>query len=215
MRAVIPYKKKNAKSRLSPVFSLEEREELVELMLKDVYYTLSTAGIEDIDILTTPNSDITSELDANIIENENDLNSAINSYLFSLNEPVMIVMADLPLITPTQIMDIMENDADILIVPGKGGGTNILKIKNPVGFHVKYYGSSYNTHCSIAQQLARTVEVYDSFRASTDIDEPSDLVELMIHGTGLAKEYINNKFITSPGKGRVAILADTCKIVSE
>jgi 2-phospho-L-lactate guanylyltransferase len=52
MRAVIPYKKACAKSRLSPVLSPKEREEFVELMLNQVIDSLKEAGIEAIDILS-------------------------------------------------------------------------------------------------------------------------------------------------------------------
>lgn len=109
MRAVIPYKKENAKSRLSSVLDLHEREEFVELMLKDVFNTLRSAGIENIDVLTTSRASIAPDLDVGIIENEKGLNEAINQYLASIDEPVLIAMADLPLLAPCQVMDITEN----------------------------------------------------------------------------------------------------------
>ncbi|HWR25695.1 MAG TPA: 2-phospho-L-lactate guanylyltransferase, partial [Methanosarcina sp.] len=52
MKAVIPYKKVCAKSRLSPVLSPKDREEFVELMLNHVINSLKEAGIETIDILS-------------------------------------------------------------------------------------------------------------------------------------------------------------------
>ncbi|AEH61444.1 2-phospho-L-lactate guanylyltransferase CofC [Methanosalsum zhilinae DSM 4017] len=215
MRAVIPYKKENAKSRLSSVLDLHEREEFVELMLKDVFNTLRSAGIENIDVLTTSRASIAPDLDVGIIENEKGLNEAINQYLASIDEPVLIAMADLPLLAPCQVMDITEKQTDVVIVPGKGGGTNIIRIMQPSRFHVKYYGSSFLNHYAIAQECGMSVHVYDSFRASTDIDEPQDLVELLVHGSGLAKEYIKERFSMRSGKGRVAILSDTCRIASE
>ncbi|MGD9780498.1 MAG: 2-phospho-L-lactate guanylyltransferase, partial [Methanomethylovorans sp.] len=45
MRAVIPYKQENAKSRLAPVLTLKEREQFVELMLRDVVCSLREAGV--------------------------------------------------------------------------------------------------------------------------------------------------------------------------
>jgi 2-phospho-L-lactate guanylyltransferase len=44
---------------------------------------------------------------------------------------------------------------------------------------------------------------YDSFLASTDIDEPQDIVELILHGDGLAWEYAKQNFSKSSGRGRV------------
>ncbi|NYT19805.1 MAG: 2-phospho-L-lactate guanylyltransferase, partial [Methanosarcinales archaeon] len=40
---------------------------------------------------------------------------------------------------------------------------------------------------------------------STDIDEPHDLVELLLYGDGLAKEYVEKRFCAETGKGRVKI----------
>ena len=205
MRAVIPYKKENAKSRLSSVLTLAEREEFVELMLKDVISALSKAKVDNIDILTTSANGVADDIKANVIENKAGLNEALNEYLAGINEPVMIIMADLPLINSHHIHDITTMDKDITIVPGKGGGTNILHIKEPAQFQVRYYGSSFKTHCDVAKDTSKSIYSYDSFLASNDIDEPQDIVELLLHGHGLAKEYIENKFDIDASKGRIKV----------
>ena len=205
MRAVIPYKKENAKSRLSPVLTLGEREEFVELMLKDVLNTLSNAGVDKIDILTTSIYGVADDIETNVIVSELGLNEVLNKYLTKISEPVLIIMADLPLVTTRHINEITNSDADVAIVPGKGGGTNILYIKEPAKFHVKYYGSSFRSHCNIAKEMSQSVYVYDSFLASIDIDEPQDLVELLLHGHGMAKDYIKQKFGIDISKGRVKL----------
>ena len=205
MRAVIPYKKENAKSRLSPVLTLGEREEFVEFMLKDVLNTLSKADVNKIDILTTSIYGVSDDIETNVIVSELGLNEVLNKYLSKISEPVMIIMADLPLVTTQHINEIINSDAGVTIVPGKGGGTNILYIKEPAKFHVKYYGSSFRTHCDIANNMSQSVYVYDSFLASIDIDEPQDLVELLLHGHGMAKDYIKQKFGINVSKGRVKL----------
>ncbi len=205
MRAVIPYKKENAKSRLSPVLTLGEREEFVEFMLKDVLNALSKADINKIDILTTSIYGVSDDIETNVIVSELGLNEVLNKYLSKISEPVMIIMADLPLVTTQHINEIINSDAGVTIVPGKGGGTNILYIKEPAKFHVKYYGSSFRTHCDIANNMSQSVYVYDSFLASIDIDEPQDLVELLLHGHGMAKDYIKQKFGIEVSKGRVKL----------
>lgn len=205
MRAVIPYKKENAKSRLSPVLTLGEREEFVELMLKDVISVLSEAGVDKIDILTTSIFGVADDIETNVIVSELGLNEVLNEYLSKISEPVMIIMADLPLVTTQHIDDIINSDADVTIVPGKGGGTNILYIKEPAKFHVKYYGSSFRTHCDIVNNMSQSVYVYDSFLASIDIDEPQDIVELLLHGDGMAKDYIEQKFGIEVSEGRVKL----------
>ncbi len=206
MRAVIPYKKAGAKSRLSPVLSLEEREEFVELMLNQVIDSLREAGIEKIDVLSPSAYGLEDMTKARVLLDEDDLNEALNRYLADSEEPVLIVMADLPLLSPVHIKGITSTEKDVCIVPGKGGGTNALFIRNPSRYRVKYYGSSFLTHCSIATDTGQNFEIYDSFLAGTDIDEPEDLVELLIHGKGPAKEYISRKFRLEVSRGRVGLV---------
>ena len=205
MKAVIPYKKSHAKSRLSPVLSQVEREELIELMLDQVIVSIKEAGIENIDILSPSMHGLENIRGSRIYLDKRDLNGALNSYLEHSEEPVLIVMADLPLLSPDHVKEITSTKKDICIVPGKGGGTNILFIRNPSSYRVRYYGSSFLTHCSIAAESGQSVEVYDSFLASIDIDEPEDLVELLIHGRGAAKDYISHKFRLEISRGRVGL----------
>jgi 2-phospho-L-lactate guanylyltransferase len=205
MKAVIPYKKSSAKSRLSPVLSQEEREEFVEIMLNQVIDSLKEAGIEKIEILSPSMYGLENTQKARVILDKNDLNEALNKYLEQAEEPVLIAMADLPLLSPDHIIEISSTKEDVCIVPGKGGGTNVLFIKNPSLYRVRYYGSSFLTHCSIAAESGQRVEIYDSFLAGTDIDEPEDLVELLIHGKGPAKNYISKKFRLDISRGRVGL----------
>lgn len=205
MRALIPYKKENAKSRLSPSMNLEEREEFVEFMLRDVVNTLCGAGIENIDILTPSEKGVSEDIKANIVFSELGLNDAINEYLKVTDEAVLIIMADLPLVKSHHIQEITSNDSDIVIAPGKGGGTNILFINDPSEFYVKYHGSSFLTHCQIAEERSHTLHIYDSLMTGTDIDEPQDLVEVLIHGRGFSREYIENKFAAQLTNGRVKL----------
>jgi len=206
MRAVIPYKKTGAKSRLSPVLSLEEREEFVEIMLNRVISSLKEAGIEKIDILSTSSYGLEDMEKARVLIDENDLNEALNLYLEQAGEPVLVAMADLPLLSPKHIKEISSTEKDVCIVPGKGGGTNVLFIRNPSLYQVKYYGSSFLTHCSLATEACQSLEIYDSFLAGTDIDEPEDLVELLIHGKGASKAYIDSKFRFEVSRGRVRLI---------
>ncbi|WP_340818926.1 2-phospho-L-lactate guanylyltransferase [Methanolobus sp. WCC4] len=205
MKALIPYKKKNAKSRLSPALTLEERESFVELMLRDVVSSLQEAGVKEIDILTTPDNGVPKDINVNVVLNEHDLNEAINEYLSHEKEPIFIIMADLPLVRAEHVKDICSRPEDVVIVPGKGGGTNVIFIKDPSNYHVKYYGSSFLNHCNIAKDRGCSVYIYDSFLLSTDIDEPHDLVEIMLHGHGRSKEYVLDRFDMETGKTRAKI----------
>ena len=205
MKVVIPYKKASAKSRLSSVLSKEEREEFVELMLNQVIDSIIETGIENIDILSPSMYGLENMERARVLLDKGDLNDALNRYLGQAEEPVLIAMADLPLLSPKHIKEIISTKEDVCIVPGKGGGTNVLFIKNPSCYRVRYYGSSFLTHCSIAADAGHNIEIYDSFLAGTDIDETEDLVELLIHGKGAAKNFISKKFRFEISRGRVRL----------
>lgn len=205
MRAVIPYKQENAKSRLAPVLTLKEREQFVELMLRDVVCSLREAGVKDIDILATSEYSSLFDLDVNFVIDPADLNESINKYLERLDQPVLIIMADLPLARPEQVKEIISSEEDVVIVPGKGGGTNVLFIKGPAGFHVRYYGMSFRNHCTIAKDMNCSLKIYDSFLLSTDIDEPHDIVEILLHGRGLSFGYVQKKFELESGRARVKL----------
>ncbi|NJD75554.1 MAG: 2-phospho-L-lactate guanylyltransferase [Candidatus Methanoperedens sp.] len=195
MRAVIPFKKTNAKSRLSPLLSEKEREELAMAMLNDVTEALLGSGcFKVIDILSTS---IIETGGANIVLTDKGLNEALNEYLkkmtsHSINEPVLIIMADIPLVSAGNIRDITSSSADIVIAPGRMGGTNALFIRDPSRFHVDYYGSSFLKHRDIALKNGLDIETFDSFNLSTDIDEVSDLSEVLLHGKGHASRYLEN-----------------------
>ncbi|KAB2947094.1 MAG: phospholactate guanylyltransferase [Candidatus Methanoperedens nitroreducens] len=191
MRAVIPFRKSNAKSRLSSLLSEKEREELAMAMLNDVSGTLVSSGCFDvIDILSTSMIEIEG---VNIVLTELGLNEALNEYLgkmssHKINEPVLIIMADIPLVSTKNILDIVSTNADIVIAPGRMGGTNAIFIRDPASFHVDYYGASYLKHLKIASDLH--TEVFDSFNLSTDIDEVPDIIEVLLHGKGYSQEYL-------------------------
>ena len=65
---------------------------------------------------------------------------------------------------------------------------------------------SFSKHMKIAADAGLSVDVIDSFRLHTDIDEPDDLVELLIHGTGKSRALLEELgFILSVDKGRVRV----------
>lgn len=207
MKAVVPYKTVNAKSRLSAVLTAVERARLARLMLDDITGVLKEAGLDVVLLTTTP-----FQYDAEVTVSEKELNTALNDFLSSETGPIMIIMADVPLITLKNVRDILNSPSDVVISPGRGGGTNIQYIKDPQKYHVDYYGASFLDHMRIAEDNGLTVEVFDSFNASSDIDEVSDLVELYIHGKGKAADYLRSFTALDVSKGRVRVVRDAQKV---
>jgi len=200
--AVIPFKPVNPKSRLSSVLSNLEREAFAEAMLTDIVLSLREAGCEPFILSTVPLRCAHAE----IIVSAEELNPALNTYIRSTSGPLLIIMADLPLITPDVIRRIISTPFDLALGPGRGGGTNAIFIRDRARFHVDYYGASFLKHREIADRAGLTYEIVDSFRLHTDVDEKEDLVELMIHGHGRAVDFLKScGFTLSIEKGRVGV----------
>jgi 2-phospho-L-lactate guanylyltransferase len=200
--ALIPYKPKNPKTRLSTLLSQEEREKFAEAMLADVIEAVKDVNCSPV-IVSTELFD--SEL-VQVTVQDADLNQTLNEILPRAENPVIIIMADMPLADGPSIRRVISTQKDIAIVPGRGGGTNVIFLKEPQKFHVDYYGGSFIKHMAIAEQAGLSVDVIDSFRLHTDIDEEEDLVELLIHGTGRSRAYLEELgFALITDKGRVGI----------
>ncbi|MDV0447186.1 Phosphoenolpyruvate guanylyltransferase [Methanosarcinaceae archaeon Ag5] len=231
-KVAIPLKPDNPKSRLSCVLSDGERQTLLQLTLEHVVTVLKNAGLQDLDLLsksplpeTLENSvRISFEAGQNgrtvsVLTDERDLNTALNSYLKNSADcrPILIVMADLALLRPENIQKMIEpicsdntndnnenndNSRFIRIAPGKGGGTNMIYIGAPDVFEVKYHGQSFKKHMEEAKMLTLPMEIYDSFYASVDIDEPDDLTEILIHGEGRLCDFARQILSIQETNGR-------------
>jgi 2-phospho-L-lactate guanylyltransferase len=58
----------------------------------------------------------------------------------------------------------------------------------------------------IAAECGLSCDVIDSFRLHTDIDEREDLVELLIHGTGKSRSFLEERgFTLTTENGRVGV----------
>ncbi|MDY6765123.1 MAG: 2-phospho-L-lactate guanylyltransferase [Halobacteria archaeon] len=186
MIVYIPFKPQNPKTRLSPVLSQEERSEFSLAMLKDVYDAVAETGHRPI-VLST--RELSSDLRTRVSPKE--LTPAVNSVLDEV--PVSIVMADLGIATSQSLERLFNSEADLAIVPGRGGGTNAFVTRSQ-SFEVDYHGTSYLDHLRIARENDLEIDEVDSFRLSTDMDEPDDLVEVLMHSRGRARDYLEDRF---------------------
>jgi len=148
IQALIPFKPVNPKTRLSPVLTQKEREEFARAMISDVVEAVSGAGCSPVLLCTSEFSFDGAE----VCVIEEGLNEALNHTLPKCAVPVLIIMSDLPLVRCGDLRRLFETKADVAIVPGIGGGTNIIYVKEPAKFHVQYYGFSFARHMEIAKE---------------------------------------------------------------
>lgn len=195
MHVVVPYAPGAPKTRLEPVLSETERSTLARVMLEDVLAAIRETGREPTVLSTEP-----LEIDVPVTVDQRSLTDAVNAVVRSRTRAtsqssqsvtgqsgdsaaVAVVMADLALTTPDALQRLFAPDVDVVIAPGRGVGTNALVVRHPE-FRVDYHGGSFLDHRRIAADIDATLETIDSFRLGTDIDEPADLVEVLVHGTG-------------------------------
>jgi 2-phospho-L-lactate guanylyltransferase len=214
MRIIVPFAAETPKTRLSGVLEDAERRAFARAMLEDVLSTLRAAGT-DPEVLATA----AVETDAPTIVDERPLTDAVNAVLATSEEAVAVIMADLALATPASIERLFDAggdvevpagvdanaDTDVVIAPGRGGGTNALVVRHPA-FRVDYHGVSYRDHMQAAQSVGATVRTVDSHRLATDVDEPADLAEVLLHGDGKARAWLAEQgFELAVEGGRVGV----------
>lgn len=203
--ALIPFKPRNPKTRLSCILELPEREKFAHMMLCDVVVAAGEAGCEPFILGTEPFS----FNGLRVLDDPRGLNDSINALLEVTPGPLLIIMADVPLASASAIRRMITTSADMAIVPGRGGGTNAIFLSRANRFRVNYYGMSFEKHLRIAEECGLSCEVIDSFLIHTDVDEKEDLVELLIHGRGMSSHYLRDLgFALSVEKGRVGVVRE-------
>ena len=215
--AIIPVSKfKNAKTRLSPFLSEKEREKLLKVMLHDVTDTLKRY-VDKIFIISR-DEDVLSYAESlnlnTILENENsNLNKALTQamkFCKGKTRKVIIVPSDIPLIGKTNVQMLIDagKSLDFIIVPSKGGGTNMMIMK-PMGIRTKFEGFSYKEHVKAAERKKLNQQVHDSFFMALDVNTAEDLGEIMIHGEKThTRKYLKElkvKFEPSRGSERINV----------
>ncbi len=209
--AIIPVTKfKNAKTRLSPFLSEDERENLLKAMLRDVTDTLKK-HVDEIIIISRDEQVLEYGESLNvttILENDNsNLNKALTQamkYCKGKTKKVIIVPSDIPLIGKTNVGMLIEasKNLDFIIVPAMGGGTNMIIMK-PMAIHTRFEGLSYQEHIKVAERKKLNPQVHDSFFMALDVNTTEDLGEIMLHGTNThTRKYLKElKVNVEPFRG--------------
>lgn len=200
MRVVVPFAAEHPKTRLGDLFAPDERRAFARAMLRDVLTALRETG-HDPELLAT----VPVDADVPLTVDERPLSAAVNTIL-DASSPVAVVMADLPLATPETFSRLFGAAGDVVLAPGRGGGTNALVARHP-GFRVDYHDTSYLDHIERARTVGASVTTVDSFRLATDIDERADLVEVLLHSSGEARSWLHEAGIELAGSegGRVTV----------
>ena len=196
MWAVVPLKRlEQAKVRLANVLSAEERRSLMLAMARDVLTALSRASeLRGILLVSrTAEADALAQSfnterfaespSANLSES---LAQASDYLIGQFQAPgVMIVPADVPLITPDEIDSILRQhqasgSPAVTVVPDNDNiGTNCLMCSPPNCIDYLFDGKSFKPHLEAAAAQGLTPTIMPSAGFGLDIDTPSDLKTLL------------------------------------
>ncbi len=187
--AIIPVKPlRRGKSRLSGVLSEDDRAMLNYSMLGNLLMTLS--NVEEIDDILVVSRDTSAlalarEHGARTVQEDGHpgLNTALHratavAQLYAV-EAILILPADLPLITPRDVKELIQlagKPPCVVISPDRrNDGTNALYINPPGLIEYKYGLGSFAKHKEQAEAKNVHVSVCKISSIALDLDLPEDL----------------------------------------
>jgi len=186
--AVVPVKSLlKSKTRLSNIFTFQERTLFTLAMLQDVLKGLKSSNVNETVVVS---SDLTVERFVKsfgmtfLKETQEGLNQALNQAIKwcvrNTAEWLLVLPADVPLITSKDINQIVKLalNNSIVISPSRNGGTNAL-LQTPPGVISPCFGlNSFKKHvCKALAKHVRT-KIYVSSNVMLDIDSEKDLEQL-------------------------------------
>ncbi|HEX6508629.1 MAG TPA: 2-phospho-L-lactate guanylyltransferase, partial [Chloroflexota bacterium] len=152
--AVIPVKRlANAKSRLAPRLSAEERAELVVALLGQSFAALRS--VEEINriALATPEADLAAELGAESLPDTGGLNASLAHAARWAKaagaSALLILPGDLPLVEGADIVTLLRAAAPppaVTIAPTRDGGTGALLLAPPDVIPPTFGPRSFSRH---------------------------------------------------------------------
>jgi len=205
LTAVVPVKLfRRTKQRLAPLLSGEERAGLSRAMLEDVLAALvrapSLAGILVItgDATAAAVAQAAGALVMDDTENAGTTAAveAAARHLEGIGHGGMLVVpADVPLITPADIEAILASHhaaPSVTLVPASAdGGTNALACSPPRALPFAFGEASFRRHRDAARACGIAPAIVSLERVGNDIDHPEDVARLLQHApTTRAHAYL-------------------------
>lgn len=188
----IPVKElSESKTRLSSILSLEERKNLVSVMLSDVLNAVTQTSLVNRILVVSPNADSLVSLCHQMIEiiEEVDcqglnpaLKIAVDHAVQNAAGSLLILPADIPLIDRSDVELIIRASSNdgVVIVPSRDEiGTNALKLTPPNIIPTTFGPNSFQSHLNLAESHKTSTRILRLERVSLDIDTPDHLREFL------------------------------------
>jgi 2-phospho-L-lactate guanylyltransferase len=191
LHAIVPVKSLAlAKSRLSEMLDPSERRALALAMLEDVLRLLqATPVVTRFGVVSRDTSvlRVAQQMGADrLLDQSTDLNGALtqaaSQYTQAGAQALLILHADLPLVTPDELGHMAAKLAtpnDIALAPARDAGTNALACIAPHPIPFLFGGRSLERHVHAAREQRLTPHLIRSRGLERDIDRPEDLIWLL------------------------------------
>lgn len=172
------------KSRLAPELDVEQRAALGTAMLGDVVTALAASPVDRVVVAASGRqaAEAAGALGVEVLRDPPDttgLDAAVAAAVSRLpGAAVLVVMSDLPCLTPTDVAALVRSRATVVIAPTEDGGTGGL-LRRPAGVMPTAYGpGSGDRHARLAMDRDLTAEILRLPGFSHDLDTWEDLVAL-------------------------------------
>lgn len=187
--AIVPVKPlKRGKSRLAGILTEEERTQLNQDLLEKTLKTLSQ--LKELDQVLVVSRDphaltIARNYGAKTVQEDGQphLNTALTraTVMAQLHSPhgVLVLPADLPLLTPDDVLALIDRAVRppvVVIAPDRHRkGTNALLMVPPSLIEYDFGDGSFERHCERARQAGAKLEIVELPSLALDLDLPEDL----------------------------------------
>jgi 2-phospho-L-lactate/phosphoenolpyruvate guanylyltransferase len=186
---LVPVKRlADAKSRLSKVLSMKEREELMLEMLLRVVPAIREADVGPITIVSSGDAWAT---EAGVYDDGGlPWNAALAAAMRDVvTEPIAaVIVADVPLVTADEVRAFVAATPErgMAIARARDGGTNAVSMRPP-GVVATHFGEQQSAavHAQATAAAGLAARIVDLPGLAFDVDTPADLEELRASHAGL------------------------------
>ncbi len=187
--AIVPVKPlRRGKSRLAATMTEDERAELNRTLLEHTLRTLTDLKeVEEVLVVSRDSSALAlaRELGARTVQEDGapTLNTALKRATIVAqvyaSRGVLVIPADLPLLSPSAVRALLERAVDppvVVIAPDRHEkGTNALLLSPANLIEYDFGGDSFKRHCERARRAGARLEIVKLPSLELDLDWPEDL----------------------------------------
>ncbi len=217
---LVPVKNlRSAKQRLAAAANQASRTELAQAMLTDVLEQLAASGVDNISLVTSDPFalKLANQFRFEIIRDDTNISEtdAIEMATHVCQsrgiETTLVIPADIPLISATEIQTIYDNapERGCVLVPSRDKRGSNAVLRRPASlFPLRFGNDSFMPHLAAAVATNSTCVVLSLPGIALDIDTPEDLLELASLSGNKRSQLLARQFVGHGARIEVNTLED-------